>query len=114
MSLARKLGNHLARSLLFPSGQSLRCPKNIIGKVTTTTPKENLAARNKWIRAINALVSNLDLAETDDATLALVLGPLREAERRAERRGTSAAEPADAPTNEAPAVAAPANPPRTP
>jgi hypothetical protein len=47
-----------------------------------------LRARNAWIRAANALVSNLDLAgDVDDATRGRILDPFRQAEARSDRRG---------------------------
>lgn len=46
-----------------------------------------LAARNGWIRAVNALLANAELAEVDEATDRLIFGTLRAAERNADRRG---------------------------
>ena len=54
-----------------------------------TTPASSvtvLQARNQWIRAATALVSFLDLVNLDEATLQLIVGSLREAERSSERR----------------------------
>jgi hypothetical protein len=45
-----------------------------------------MAARNLWIRAVNALVANAELSELDDDKVKLVFGPLRLAERAADRR----------------------------
>ena len=65
-----------------------------------------MAARNQWIRAVNALVANADLADLDAEKVKLIFGPLRHAEKAADRRkGTSAeapeeaAPPADTPPN---------------
>lgn len=58
-----------------------------------------LAARNQWIRAVNALLANGDLAELDAATDRTIFGALRLAERAADRRGRApASEPAEPPT----------------
>lgn len=46
-------------------------------------------ARLAWIRAVNALVANAELANLDDATMSILFGPLNAAERAAERRGKS-------------------------
>ncbi len=45
-----------------------------------------VAARNQWIRAVNALVANGELAELDGATDRVVFGALRLAEKAADRR----------------------------
>lgn len=71
-----------------------------------------VAARNKWIRAVNALVTNAELAELDDATKTTLLGALRHADKMADRRkATPQDELADEPTDDA---AAPAVDPATP
>lgn len=60
----------------------------------------NVAARNAWIRAVNALVANAELAELPDDQTALVFGALRQAEAKATRRGKSApAEPIPGPAD---------------
>ncbi|MEZ4302517.1 MAG: hypothetical protein R3B70_46745 [Polyangiaceae bacterium] len=61
-------------------------------------------ARNQWIRAVNALVANAELAEVDADTSRLVFGPLRLAEKAADRRKGPAAEASEpaAPPGEAP------------
>ncbi|MEO7330992.1 MAG: hypothetical protein ABI193_20625, partial [Minicystis sp.] len=50
------------------------------------TGAELLRARNQWVRVANALVANAELGELDAATEALVFGPLRAAERAADKR----------------------------
>lgn len=45
-----------------------------------------VAARNQWIRAVNALVANGELAELDATTDRLIFGALRLAEKAADRR----------------------------
>ncbi len=45
-----------------------------------------LAARNQWVRVANSLVANGELAGLDPETDQLVFGPLRAAEKAAERR----------------------------
>lgn len=49
-----------------------------------------LAARNQWVRVANALSANSELAELDAETDKLVFGPLRAAEKSADRREASA------------------------
>lgn len=62
-----------------------------------------MAARNQWIRAVNALVANAELAELPGDTAKLLFGPLRLAEKTADRRkGT----PAEAPEAAAPGAGA--------
>jgi len=53
------------------------------------TPSDMVAARNRWIRAIHAVMANLDLAEVDEETQARLLGPVRAAERAADQRVSS-------------------------
>ena len=65
-----------------------------------------VAARNVWIRSVNALVANAELTELDKDAERLLFGPLRLAEKTADRR-------VKAPVDAAPAVApegAPAKP----
>jgi hypothetical protein len=50
-----------------------------------------VAARNQWIRAVNALVANAELAELDEETDRLLFGALRLAEKAADRRGRASA-----------------------
>src|SRR5262249_4207042 len=45
-----------------------------------------LAARNQWVRVVNAFVANGELAELDEETAKLIFGPLRAAEKAADRR----------------------------
>lgn len=56
-----------------------------------------VAARNQWIRAVNALVANGELAELDAATDRLIFGALRLAEKAADRRGKVAVEAEEEP-----------------
>lgn len=68
------------------------------------------AARGKWIRAVNALVANADLAELDEAADKAIFSALRVAEKAADRRkGTSVDTPEEAPPAPDP-VAAPPKP----
>lgn len=70
------------------------------------TAAEGLAARNRWIRTVNAIISVLALVEADEPGVTAILSRIAEAERRADRRGESAAA---APPGDAPApIAAPA------
>lgn len=64
--------------------------------------------RNQWIRAVTAIVTGLELAEVDAATAAIILGPLRDAERTADRRAGRGGEAATDPPPPAP------NPPQEP
>lgn len=70
-----------------------------------------LTARNQWIRAVNALVANAELAGIDEAADRAIFGALRLADKNAERRKTSlqdATEPvAPPPDAAAPAPVAP-------
>ena len=50
-----------------------------------------VAARNQWVRVGNSLVANGELAGLDPEADQLVFGPLRAAEKAAERRAGSAA-----------------------
>jgi len=61
-------------------------------------------ARNRWIRVVNALVADADLAEIDAAADLTIFGPLRDAEKKAE--GRSRAVPADTQTTSAPETTA--------
>ncbi|TKD10058.1 hypothetical protein [Polyangium fumosum] len=47
-------------------------------------------ARNRWIRVANSLVADGELAELAPATEALIFGPLRDAEKKADARARSA------------------------
>ncbi len=49
-----------------------------------------LKARNTWVRVVNAMVANAELAEIDPEVDALVFGPMRAAEAAADRRGRPA------------------------
>lgn len=52
---------------------------------------ELLKARNLWVRVVNAMVANAELAALDADTEALVFGPLRGTERKADERVRQAA-----------------------
>lgn len=54
-------------------------------------------ARNRWIRAVNALVANAELAELDAETDRLIFNALRHAEKLADRRTTTPATTNDEP-----------------
>ncbi len=49
-----------------------------------------LAARNQWVRVANALVANGEVAALDEETDTLIFGPLRAAEKAADRRAAGA------------------------
>ena len=62
------------------------------------TAADAVRARNLWIRTVNAFVATLDLEEgLSDEDREKILGPLRRAEQKADRRAPSASEakPAD-------------------
>lgn len=61
------------------------------------------AARNQWIRAVNAFIVTAELAQLDEKTDRLIFGALRLAEKAADRRGR-------APVEEPPAEEPPAQP----
>ncbi len=63
-----------------------------------------LAARNKWIRAVNLFLATAEAAEIDPATHQLLFGPLLAAEAKAAKRSTK---PAPAPSNQSEPVAKP-------
>ncbi len=57
-------------------------------------------ARNAWIRAVNALVANAELAELTPEQHAVIFGALDQAEAKADRRGRAApAEPTPGPAD---------------
>ena len=57
-----------------------------------------LAARNQWVRAVNALVANAAMAELDEPTDQLIFGAFRLAEKTADRRAKASSEaPSPAP-----------------
>lgn len=66
-------------------------------KVALQTPPEKSAAqtlldaKNLWIRTMNALIANAELAGVDDETMQLVFGPLWAAETAADKRARSKA-----------------------
>lgn len=49
-----------------------------------------LAARNQWVKLANALIANSEVAGLDAETDKLILGPLRAAEKAADRREAKA------------------------
>ncbi len=57
-------------------------------------------ARNQWIRVVNAVLAAVDMVPNNDDLLREVVAPLREVEKRADRRRSlpSEPEPAPAPT----------------
>jgi hypothetical protein len=57
---------------------------------------ELVKARNLWVRVMNAMVVNAELADLDEETEALVFGPLRDAEKKADERARQAAAKAKA------------------
>jgi hypothetical protein len=65
-------------------------------------------ARNLWIRTVNAFVANADLAALDKDSDTLIFGALRQAEKKADRRGKAPAAPVD------PVTPPPADPPAAP
>jgi len=56
-------------------------------EAASPTAAEGLAARNRWIRTLNAIRGVLDLVEADEPGVAAILSRIAEAERRADRRG---------------------------
>jgi hypothetical protein len=83
LASARRLGSledERAQIVLGPAGPS---------------DAENLVkARHQWIRAVNALVANAELAGLDPAADRLIFGPLHLAEKAADRRGKLPVAPA--------------------
>lgn len=59
------------------------------GQDKPSSPANVQKSRNRWIRLINALISNLALAEIDAETEKFLLGRLREEEAKADRRMAS-------------------------
>jgi hypothetical protein len=71
------------------------------------TPSADItAARLAWIRIVNALQANAELAGIDAATDHLLFAPLRAAEKTADARGRRAAVPAAATATTTPATPA--------
>jgi hypothetical protein len=56
---------------------------------TGTMPADVLTARNRWIRAVNAVRTVLDLLDDGNEKLAAIVARIDEAERKADRRGAS-------------------------
>jgi hypothetical protein len=48
-----------------------------------------VTARNRWIRVVNSILADVELVELAAEAQATVLGPLRDAERKAEARARS-------------------------
>lgn len=63
-------------------------------------------ARNKWVRVVNAFVSNAEMAEIDAETDALLFEPLRVAEKKADERARQTAAATKAATEKAAKAAA--------
>jgi hypothetical protein len=59
--------------------------KNALGK-EGARPSDAIDARNKWIRTAAALETALEISGADETAIAKILGPLRDAEARADRR----------------------------
>ena len=55
-------------------------------------------ARNQWIRVVNAVLASIDMVPHNDELLREVVAPLREVERRADRRRTVPGESEPAPS----------------
>ena len=70
----------------------------------TSTATEVNAAHYTWVRVVNALLANAELAGVDADTDRLLFAPLRAAEQTAESRGHSKPAPAPAPANPPSAV----------
>jgi len=49
-----------------------------------------VAARNRWIRVVNSILADAELVELAAESYAIVFGPLRDAERKADARARSA------------------------
>lgn len=60
------------------------------GQQATSGGAALLAARNQWVRVLNALVANGEVAALDAETDKLIFGPLRAAEKAADRRDATA------------------------
>ncbi|AKU98731.1 hypothetical protein AKJ09_05395 [Labilithrix luteola] len=58
---------------------------------TESSAVANVNARNAWIRAVNALIANAELAGISPAQDTMIFGALREAETKANRRGKAPA-----------------------
>ncbi|HVY47840.1 MAG TPA: hypothetical protein VHB21_18255 [Minicystis sp.] len=57
-----------------------------LGAKPASAAADGAALRSHWVRAVNALVANAELAELPAAAHALVFGALREAEKKADER----------------------------
>lgn len=75
-------------------GQELGRLEDEKGTLTVKNPdmssKAVLRARQFWARVVSAMVANAELAELDPKTEALIFGPLRDAEKRADVRARNA------------------------
>ncbi|MBK9264450.1 MAG: hypothetical protein IPM54_32200 [Polyangiaceae bacterium] len=84
ITLGKKLGSlEDEKARLAPSSPS------------TPTDASLVAARNKWIRAVNLFVAIAEAAELDPQIDTLVFGPLRAAEAKANARNRSPAKPTE-------------------
>jgi hypothetical protein len=72
----------------------------------TPSRADSMAARNQWIRVVNAVLAAIEMVEGNADLLREVVAPLREIERRADRRRT--------PTEADPETPNPATPTPTP
>lgn len=111
--LKKNLGHFMDE--LIAVGQKLGETENERAQILTAVgPKDGaklIAARNQWIRAVNAMLANAELAELDEATTRLVFGALRHADKAADRRkGAPEDTAADGTPAEDTAVAPPAPP----
>lgn len=75
---------------LVTIGKKLGEAEDERAKLLTSTPTvdnaEAVTARNKWIRAVNALVANAELADLPEETWGVIFGPLQVAEKAADKR----------------------------
>lgn len=55
----------------------------------TPSRADSMAARNQWIRVVNAVLAAIEMVEGNADLLREVVAPLREIERRADRRRTT-------------------------
>lgn len=82
----------------------------LLGSAGPSDQARLLAARNQWMRAMNALVANGELANLDPAVDLVLFGPLRTTEKAADRRGKGLPPGPDEPDAAPPADSPPAPP----
>jgi hypothetical protein len=82
----------------------------LLATAPSTTGIDVVRARNLWIRTVTAFVAVLALEDLSDADRARILGPLEEAERKADRRAPKGEATEPTPKKGADAPAAPADP----